>query len=484
MKKESDKQSYAITTAKLLKVLTRECPNGVSFAPMALRLLKQKVPLKDSHIEGLKAQMFQVEDGLWFSIDMISDKKTHLLLVEKATEWLVKYDCFSIERLLEDFYGILRHVATPESFVAFLQHLGFTASTWRKSGFFCFQPPLSLDERLTQTAKTIGVLIEEAGGTLALNEIEETMPYLSAKALEGIRAQFLPEVHRLEVGGVLCWRSAEAIPLPEDFAEKLTTAVDTLVALDEKVSVARLEFALNLFYCIRFREEYALPDNGSFMCVCAKHYQGGHDVFPNTKKPCVEANDSAVSGRRVRSPNTRFRALGVSIGAKLVFTKDSHITCTVLDDSNRVKYDGKVWTISALAKHLLDVPTANGFAHFSCEGETLWDRRLRLEREGNQDAHQTSKMPPPAAVREPESEIIGLEGQPLSPATWRAFKSAGTTPRVADWSRRVENGESEETIAHESGLMVSTVKEYIKNRRRYLLVCETNSIRPEGGADV
>ena len=59
-----------------------------------------------------------------------------------------------------------------------------------------------------------------------------------------------------------CWRSAEAIPLPEDFAEKVTTVVDTLVALEEKVSAANLEFALNLFYCIRFREEYALLDNG------------------------------------------------------------------------------------------------------------------------------------------------------------------------------------------------------------------------------
>ena len=33
-------------------------------------------------------------------------------------------------------------------------------------------------------------------------------------------------------------------------------------------------------------------------------------------------------------------------------------------------------------------------------------------------------------------------------------------------------------------LLVSTVKEYINNRRRYLLVCEKNGIVPEGGLDV
>ncbi len=363
---------------------------------------------------------------------------------------------------------------------AFLRHLGFTVAAWGKGGYFCFQPPPSLDECLAAISETIAGWLEEADGTLTFHEIEQAMPHLTAEALEGIRMQFLPEVHAAEVGGVPCWCSTEAIPLPEDFSEKLTTVVDTLVALEERVSAANLEFALNLFYRIRFREEYALPDNDTFMRVCAKHYQGGNDVFPNTKKPRAKANDWPVPGKRVRSPNTRFRNLGVPIGAELVFTKDSHITCTVLDDSNQVEYGGKAWAISALAIHLLGVSTANGFCHFSYEGEILWDRRLRLEREDKQDEYQAEEMPPPAEVQEAEGGIIGLEGRPLSPSTWRAFRSAGTNPRVAEWARRVENGESVENIARESGLTVSTVKEYIINRRRYFDVCEKQRHRAGG----
>lgn len=471
-------------TDEVMQALLRECPHGVSFAPMTLRLLRQKIPLEDSQIEGLKAEMFQMGDGPWFSREMISDKKAQFALRGQVTAWLSEQGCFSVERLFDDFCGVLRHVATPENLAAFLRHLGFTVAAWRRSGFFCFRPPPSLDERLAEISKTISELLEEADGTLAFSEIEEAMPLLTAEALEGVRGHFLPEVHRTQVGGVPCWRNAEAIPLPEDFAEKLTTAVDTLVALGEKVSATNVEFALNLFYGIRFREEYGLPENGAFMRVCARHYQGGNDVFPNTERTRGRPNDLASPGKRVRSPNTRFRNLGVPVGVELVFTKDSHITCIVLDDSNQVEHDGKAWAISALAMHLLNVSVANGFCHFSYEGETLWDRRLRLDREGNPDVHQTKELPPPAAVRGAESHIIGLEGQPLQPATWRAFKSAGTNPRVAKWARRVENGESVESIAHESGLMVSTVREYIKNRRRYLLVCETNGIRPEGGADV
>lgn len=66
-----------MTTAELLVALARECPNGVSFNPMAVRLLRQKVPFEDCQIENLKAAMFQLENGLWFSREMISDEEPH-----------------------------------------------------------------------------------------------------------------------------------------------------------------------------------------------------------------------------------------------------------------------------------------------------------------------------------------------------------------------------------------------------------------------
>ncbi len=473
-----------MTTAELLAALGRECPNGVSFDPMAVRLLRQKVPFEDWQIENLKAEMFQLGNGLWFSGEMISDDKSRLAFDGQAMEWLMEYGCFSVERLFRGFYGVFRHIATPEDCAAFLRHLGFTVAVWGKGGYFCSQPPLSLDDSLAAISETIAGWLEEADGTLTFHEIEHAMPHLTAEALEVIRVQFLPEVHAAEVGGVHCWCSTEAIHLPEDFSEKLTTAVDTLVVLEERMSAANLEFALNLLYRIRFRKEYALPDNDTFMRVCAKHYQGGNNVFPNTKKPREKVNDWSMQGKRVRSPNTRFRSLGVPIGAELVFTKDSHITCTVLDDSNQVEYGGKTWAISALAMHLLGGTAGNGFWHFNYEGEILWDRRLRLEREGKQDGYQAAEMSPPSEVENAEGKIIGLEGRPLSPSTWRAFKSAGTNPRVAEWVRGLANGESMENVAQENGLMVSTVKEYIINRRRYFDICEKNGIVPEGGANV
>ncbi len=373
-----------MTNAELLAALARECPNGVSFDPMALRLLRQKIQFENWQIKELKTKMFQLGNGLWFSPEMISDNESLNKLVLQVAKWLVEHRCFSVKRLFDDFCTDLFNISTPEDCAKFLRHLGFFTAEWGKVGHFCFLPP-RLEEGLLAVSHAVTRRLEEGNGALTFHEIEQGMPYLTAEALEGIRAQFLPDVHSAEVGGIACWCSTEAIHLPEDFGEKVTTAVDTLVELNEKVSVAKLEFALNLFYRTHFREEYALRDNDTFVRVCDKHYQGENDVFPSVKKSRGKTNNLSAPRRRVRSPNTRFSNLGVPVGSKLVFTKDSHITCTVLDEVNQVEYDGKAWSISTLAIHLLGVSSGNGFCHFSYAGEVLWDRRLRLERAGKQE---------------------------------------------------------------------------------------------------
>lgn len=372
-----------MTTADLLAVLARECPNGVSFDPMALRLLRQKVPFKDWQVDDLKEAMFQLGNGLWFSSEMILDDETQFEFEEQAMAWLNEHGCFSVELLFKGFCGVFQHIATIEDCAAFLSHLGFTVTLWGKRGHFCSRSPLLIDDYLLAISETIAGWLEAADGVLPFNEIEQAIPHLTEEALACIRMHFLPEVHEVEVGGVLCWCSTESITLPEDFSEKLTILVDTLVELDEKVTAPKLGFALNLFYRTRFREEYALLDNAIFMRVCTNHYKGGNDVFSNMKITNVRTNDLSVSGKRMRSSNTRFSNLGVPVGAELVFTKDSHITCTVLDDSNQVEYDRKTWAISTLANHLLGVFSGNGFRYFSYECEILWDRRLRLKRANN-----------------------------------------------------------------------------------------------------
>ena len=132
----------------------------------------------------------------------------------------------------------------------------------------------------------------------------------------------------------------------------------------------------------RFREECSLQNNATFKRVCAEHYRGEHDVMSKWERSSTRITGSQRAGRRrQRRANTTFSMLGIPIGTELVFTKDNSIICSVIDHKNRVKYDGKQWNLSTLAVHLQG-STVSGFFYFSYQGETLRDRRLRLEQGG------------------------------------------------------------------------------------------------------
>lgn len=461
-----------MTTAGLLTALALECPNGISFEPMALRLLRHKVFLEDWQIKDLKTVMFQAKNGLWFSRSMILNNDSLLTFEKQIKKWLTDYGYFSITRLVEDFRAIFRHISTSEDCANFIRYLGFEIAIWGKECYFCTLPSLKLEDALVELSALITERLEEAGGALALQEILKTIPHMTLEIAENIRMHFLPEVHKVEIGGMPCWCNTETLPLPDDFGEKLTSIVATLNELKEKVSVAKLEFSLNLFYRIRFREEYALLDNDTFMHICNKHYHGGNTIFKSARK------------KRARNPNTRFCDLGVPIGAELVFTRDSEIICTVSNDCNKVKYNGNIWAISTLATYLLGGVSANGFSLFSYKGETLWERRLRLEQENTKKSKQTVEILHPQKAQEEKSKIIGLSGKVLSRSTWQAFKRDGTNPRVAEWAYRAEKGESMEQIAWDTGYAVPTLKGMISNYRLYFKVCELNGIEPSGGTDV
>lgn len=71
-----------------------------------------------------------------------------------------------------------------------------------------------------------------------------------------------------------------------------------------------------------------------------------------------------------RNKSKGFAILGVPVGSVLTFRKDSAITCTVMDENNKVEYQGKVYRISGLAKELMGTPIS-GYHAFKYNGTLL-----------------------------------------------------------------------------------------------------------------
>jgi len=80
------------------------------------------------------------------------------------------------------------------------------------------------------------------------------------------------------------------------------------------------------------------------------------------------ANEKSEDRQKAKSKG--FAALGIPIGAVLAYRKDPKITATVVDEKNKVEYNGKVYPISGLAKELMQCPIS-GYHAFKSNGVLL-----------------------------------------------------------------------------------------------------------------
>ena len=105
------------------------------------------------------------------------------------------------------------------------------------------------------------------------------------------------------------------------------------------------------------------------------------DVTPGQSDTQEPPGDDVLP-RRARADNFRFHMADVPIGAILVWADNPSIQCNVVND-RQVEYDGRVTTISNVAKEIKGWTSARGALYWTYEGDTLQERRDRLETEAN-----------------------------------------------------------------------------------------------------
>jgi len=92
----------------------------------------------------------------------------------------------------------------------------------------------------------------------------------------------------------------------------------------------------------------------------------------------------AVEKEEKRRERLRLHKIGVPTGSILVFTRDESIVCTTLE-SGKIMFNGQETSLSAAARDILQtryglkIKSANGTKYWMFEGETLDERRERIE---------------------------------------------------------------------------------------------------------
>ena len=127
----------------------------------------------------------------------------------------------------------------------------------------------------------------------------------------------------------------------------------------------------------RVREFYAMTKEEAYSILEAIAEINGLEANLHLVTPTEKEKKEEETARRILK-NSTFYELGLKDGDVLTFTKDKNITCTVVSN-NKVMYNNTEYSISALAGELLNYSHVNGFRFFEFDGETLWNRRKKIE---------------------------------------------------------------------------------------------------------
>ncbi len=109
------------------------------------------------------------------------------------------------------------------------------------------------------------------------------------------------------------------------------------------------------------------------------------DVTPKGDLTETDEDKAALNEARTRRSATTFKMLDIPVGAILVFSKDQELTCEVIDN-RRVLFEGEQMSVYESAKRILERmgytwAAVNGHLFWEYEGETLAERRKRMETE-------------------------------------------------------------------------------------------------------
>jgi len=111
----------------------------------------------------------------------------------------------------------------------------------------------------------------------------------------------------------------------------------------------------------------------------ARDLKGVSDVTDKVTEEIEIVNQNGDKETK-RLPRLTFEMIGLAIETKIFFNNDPQKIAIVKDNKNKIEYNGKIESISAVASSIFGY-SANGFAYFYYNGVPLLDMRPDMKKD-------------------------------------------------------------------------------------------------------
>ncbi|MDR2343910.1 MAG: hypothetical protein LBD86_05200 [Spirochaetaceae bacterium] len=267
----------------VIAILSEDYSGGFRFDSTALRLLSNKagIEIGKNTQSALKQQMFRRGDDVYFPLDLVADAETREDIIEFANALLDEYGCFEMPELYTRYADKLKPkcIRGAEDFETFYAFLG-------TRDVHCVTAPY-IGNRIARRShgnvwemfgriaqKIIAVINDESGGVISEEDLHKRFRAFSAGLLAKIiRNCARDKLLRVEINGIICYQTLDALGLPDDFSDTLS---DTLCRLDDLELVPNeeaLHTALSLALGVNFKSEYNIPDQAAYRRLIDVYYK-------------------------------------------------------------------------------------------------------------------------------------------------------------------------------------------------------------------
>lgn len=157
-----------------------------------------------------------------------------------------------------------------------------------------------------------------------------------------------------------------AVPLPFECFAALKVPAE---------NVFNIEHGLHKFLGFSFQKEKEFFRTSKERVL--EFFEATHSMFPDSELLREGDLNAETPTEKKKAAATTFELLGIPVGSKLVFIKDSNVVCEVADKTNQVLYEGENYSLSGLGVKLCGY-NVSGYQYFTFEDELLAVRRNRL----------------------------------------------------------------------------------------------------------
>jgi hypothetical protein len=275
--------SRIIVPQSVIAVLSKDYSAGFRFDITALRLLSNKANVEiDKNMQStLRQHMFHRDDDVYFLIDVVTDAETRKDIAHFADSLLDEYGCFEVQELYALYADRLNPqcIGCADDFEKFYERIGnrdvrCVAAPRIRNRIARYSGGNVWELFGTIAKRIISVANDEFDGVISEEDLQKKFRAFSTDLLAKIIRNCIgDELFRVEINGIVCYQTLDALGLPDDFSDTLS---DTLYRLDDLGLTPNeevLHTALSLALGVNFKAEYNIPDQATYRRIIDVYYK-------------------------------------------------------------------------------------------------------------------------------------------------------------------------------------------------------------------